>query len=48
VIDAWYAFWMACFVLAGTAFAAIAVIVTIKGIADLHEMLADLRVKRRR
>jgi hypothetical protein len=36
------------FVLAGTAFAAIAVIVTVRGFADLREMLADLRTRQQR
>jgi hypothetical protein len=48
VIDIWYAFWMFSFVLAGTAFAAIAVVVTIRGIGELREMLDDLRTRQRR
>jgi hypothetical protein len=48
VIDIWYAFWMFSFVLAGTAFAAIAVIVTVRGIGDLREMLGGLRTRQRR
>ena len=39
----WYYFWMACFALAGSAFAVIAAIVLVRGIADLREMLSGLR-----
>jgi hypothetical protein len=42
----WYYFWMACFVIAGSAFAVIAAIVTVRGIADLRQMLAGLRAER--
>lgn len=46
-MDAWYAFWMVSFALAGSAFAAIAAIVLVRGIADLRQMLAGLRNERR-
>ncbi len=45
---AWYYFWMICFVLAGSAFALIAAIVMVRGIADLREMFAGLRAERDR
>ena len=45
-MDAWYDFWMACFVLAGSAFAIIAVIVLIRGIGDLRQMLTGLKSER--
>jgi len=43
---AWYYFWMASFFLAGSAFAFIAAIVMVRGVADLRQMLAGLRVER--
>ncbi len=43
----WYYFWMASFVVAGSAFAFIAVVVMVRGIADLREMFAGLRAERR-
>ncbi len=45
---AWYWFWMACFVLAGSAFAPIAVIVMVRGLADLRQMFAGLRAEQQR
>lgn len=42
-MQAWYDFWMASFVLAGSAFAIIAAIVLVRGIGDLRQMLAGLR-----
>jgi len=42
-MDAWYWFWMANFVVAGSAFAAITVIVLVRGLGDLRQMFADLR-----
>ena len=39
---AWYYFWTLNFIVAGSAFAVIAVIVTVRGIADLREMFATL------
>ena len=44
-MNAWYWFWMANFVLAGSAFAAIAIIVTVRGFRDLREMFASLRAE---
>jgi hypothetical protein len=44
----WYYFWMACFLAAGSAFAIIAAIVTVRGIADLRQMFAGLRSEQRR
>jgi hypothetical protein len=38
----WYIFWTANFIVAGSAFAAIAVIVLVRGIGDLRRMFADL------
>jgi hypothetical protein len=45
---AWYLFWMASFAIAGSAFAFIAIVVLIRGIADLREMFAGLRDERPR
>ena len=45
---AWYYFWIASFVLAGSAFAFIAAIVTVRGFADLRQMFAGLRAERPR
>ena len=39
----WYYFWMANFVVAGSAFAVITVIVLVRGLRDLREMFANLR-----
>jgi hypothetical protein len=47
-MNAWYFFWMANFVIAGTAFAVIAVIVLIRGLKDLREMFANLRAEANR
>ena len=47
-MTAWYYFWMACFFLAGSAFAVIAAIVLVRGIDDLRQMLAGLRAERPR
>lgn len=44
----WFYFWMACFVVAGSAFAVITVIVAVRGAADLRRMFAGLRGERRR
>lgn len=46
-MNAWYYFWMASFLLAGSAFAFIAMVVLVRGIADLREMFAGLRAERR-
>jgi hypothetical protein len=42
-MNAWYYFWMVNFVLAGSAFAVITLIVLIFGVRDLREMFANLR-----
>lgn len=42
----WYYFWIACFFAAGSAFAFIAVVVMVRGIADLRQMFAGLRAER--
>ena len=44
-MTAWYYFWMASFLLAGSAFAIIAAIVLVRGIADLRQMLTGLRAE---
>ncbi len=44
-MTAWYYFWMASFLLAGSAFAIIAAIVLVRGIGDLRQMLTDLRAE---
>ena len=44
----WFYFWMACFVVSGSAFAVIALIVAVRGAADLRRMFAGLRGERRR
>ena len=46
-MNGWYYFWMASFAVAGSAFAFIAIVVTVRGIADLREMFAGLRAERR-
>jgi hypothetical protein len=38
----WYYFWLICFVLAGSAFGVIALIVLVGGIKDLRHMFAKL------
>ena len=42
-MKAWYYFWILNFIVAGSAFFIIAVIVTIRGVGDLREMFAHLR-----
>jgi hypothetical protein len=42
----WYYFWIASFAVAGSAFAFIAAVVTVRGIADLRQMLKGLRAER--
>jgi len=44
-MDAWYYFWMANFVIAGSAFAVIAVIVLFLGVKDLRDMFRNLRAE---
>jgi len=39
----WYYFWIANFILAGSTFAIITVIVLVRGLGDLRQMLANLR-----
>ncbi len=45
---AWYYFWVANFILAGSAFAIIAVVVMIGGVGDLKRMFAGLREEQSR
>jgi hypothetical protein len=47
-MTAWYYFWMAAFFLAGSAFAVIAAIVLVRGLADLRQMFTGLRQERDR
>ena len=42
-MNGWYYFWMANFLLAGSAFALISLIVLVLGLRDLREMFAGLR-----
>ena len=39
----WSSFWTLNFIVAGSAFAGIALVVAIRGVGDLRNMLADLR-----
>jgi hypothetical protein len=39
----WFYFWTACFVLGGSAFLIVALVVLIRGTLDLREMLLKLR-----
>ena len=43
-----YYFWMACFVVGGSAFAFIAAVVTLRDVADSRQMFNQLRVERER
>ncbi len=47
-MNTWYYFWMANFVLAGSAFAVITLIVLVFGIRDLRQMFANLRAEARK
>ncbi len=47
-MNGWYYFWMANFVLAGSAFAVITVVVLVRGLRDLREMFAGLRAEAQR
>jgi hypothetical protein len=47
-MNGWYYFWMANFVLAGSAFAVITLIVLVLGLHDLREMFVNLRAEARR
>jgi hypothetical protein len=42
----WYYFWLANFLIAGSAFAIIAAIVLVRGVRDLKEMFTGLRASR--
>jgi len=44
-MDAWYYFWVGNFVLAGSAFTVITLIVLVRGIRDLREMFVGLRAE---
>ncbi len=41
----WYYFWTANFIVAGSAFAVITVIVLVRGIRDLREMFSRLKAR---
>ena len=47
-MDPWYIFWMVNFIIAGSAFAVITLIVLVRGLQDLREMFAGLRAEARR
>jgi hypothetical protein len=47
-MQGWYYFWMANFVLAGSAFAVITLIVLVRGLNDLREMFVNLRAEAQR
>ena len=47
-MNAWYYFWMANFLVAGSAFAVITVTVLVRGLRDLREMFANLRAEAQR
>ena len=47
-MNAWYYFWMVNFLVAGSAFAVITVIVLVRGLRDLREMFANLRAEAQR
>ena len=47
-MNGWYIFWIANFVLAGSAFAIITLIVLVCGVRDLREMFAGLRAEAQR
>ena len=47
-MNGWYIFWMANFVIAGSAFAVITLVVLVRGVADLRDMFANLRADRPR
>ena len=46
-MNGWYYFWMTNFLLAGSAFAVITLIVLVLGLRDLREMFAGLRAEAR-
>jgi hypothetical protein len=45
VVEIWYYFWTSSFILAGTAFVIIAVIVLVRGIADMRQMFSKLETQ---
>ncbi len=47
-MNSWYYFWMANFILAGSVFAIITVIVFVRGLRDLRDMFANLRAEAQR
>jgi hypothetical protein len=47
-MNAWYYFWMANFLIAGSAFAVITLIVLVRGLRDLRDMFANLRAEAQR
>lgn len=47
-MNGWYYFWMANFMVAGSAFAVITLIVLVRGLRDLREMFANLRAEAER
>jgi hypothetical protein len=47
-MNGWYYFWVANFLLAGSAFAVITLIVLVLGLRDLREMFAGLRAEAQR
>ena len=44
----WSSFWTLNFIIAGTAFVGIAAVVAVRGVADLRNMLADLRAEQQK
>ena len=44
----WYYFWIGSFVVSGSAFAVITIIVLIRGLRDLRDMFANLRAEAQR
>lgn len=47
-MNGWYYFWIANFLLAGSAFAVIALVVLVRGLRDLRDMFANLRAEAQR
>lgn len=47
-MNGWYYFWMANFMVAGSAFTVITLIVLVRGLRDLREMFANLRAEAER
>ena len=46
-VDAWMVFWTLNFIVAGAAFALIALVVAVRGAADLRSMLKALKAEQR-